>query len=93
MIAYASQATEAAQTLVDRINSVVLFPLMTLLTSVAVVIFLWGAFQFVARAGDESARTTGKRHMIYGIIGLFVILTAYTLLNIAAGTFGISVPR
>jgi len=93
MIAYASEATAAAQTLVERINAVILFPLMTLLTSVAMVVFLWGAFQFVFRASDESARTTGKRHMIYGIIGLFVILTAYTLLNVAAGTFGISVPR
>jgi len=92
MIVYAvsEEATQAAETLLGRINDVILFPLMTLMTSVAIVFFLWGAFQFIAKAGDESARTTGRRHMMYGVIGLFVMLTAFTILNVAAGTFGLS---
>ena len=94
MIAYAAEtaARAAAQSVVDRVNDVILFPLMTLMTSVAVVIFLWGAFQFIYNAGDEGARATGKRHMLYGIIGLLVMLSAFTILSIAAGTFGIGVP-
>ena len=91
MIVYAAEeAVAAAESLLARINSVILFPLMTLMTSVAVLVFLFGAFRFIASAGDEGARSTGKRHMLYGVIGLFVMLTAFTILNVAAGTFGLS---
>jgi len=90
MIDQVASAVQVAQNAVDRLNKAIFFPLMLLMTSVAAVVFLWGAFQFIAGAGDETARTKGKRHMIYGILGMFVMLSAYTILKIAAGTFGIS---
>ena len=31
--------------------------------------------------------------MIYGILGLVVMLSALTLLKIAAGTFGVTIPE
>ena len=94
MIVYAaSDAKAAAQSLLEKINDVILFPLMSLMVSVAVLIFLYGAFEYVANAANDSARDTGRRHMMYGIIGLLVMLSAYTILKIAAGTFGISVPK
>jgi uncharacterized membrane protein YidH (DUF202 family) len=93
MIAHAQEHTEAARALVERINEVILFPLISLMIGVALLVFLWGAFQFVYNAADERARETGRRHMIWGIVGFVVMLSALTILQIAAGTFGISVPR
>ena len=91
MVAYAaSEAKKVAESLLERINEVILFPLMTLMVSVAVLLFLYGAFEYIYNAGNDSARETGRRHMMYGIIGLLVMLSAYTILKIAAGTFGIS---
>jgi hypothetical protein len=91
---YAATAAQvAAQNVVDRINHAILFPLMTLMTSVAVVIFLWGAFEMVMHADDDGARTKGRQHMIWGIIGLLVMISAFAILSIAAGTFGIYLPE
>lgn len=89
MIVYASEATEAAEAFVAKINEIILFPLIALMTAVALVVFLWGCFQFVAGAGNEEARNTGKKHILWGIIGLLVMLAAFSLLSIAARTFGI----
>lgn len=90
MLVHATSSTAAAEELVRRINDVILFPLITLLVSVALVVFLWGAFEYISNAESDEGRTRGRRHMIYGIIGLFVMLSAYTILRIAAGTFGLS---
>ncbi|MBX2866719.1 hypothetical protein KTR10_02065 [Candidatus Kaiserbacteria bacterium] len=92
MIAYAQSAEVLARSALDRLNDAILFPLITLLTSVAIVIFLWGAFEFISKAESDEAHTNGKRHMLWGIIGLFVMLTAYTILRLAANTVGAPVP-
>lgn len=81
-----------AKSLVAKLESAILFPLMTLLSAAAFLIFLWGAYQFVLGAEDGSAREEGRRHMLYGIIGLLIIISAYGILKIAAGTFGVPVP-
>ena len=80
---------QQAQTFVDKVNAIILFPLITLLTSIALLMFLWGAFEFVRGADSEDARNTGRRHMLYGIIGLLIMLSAYAIIKIAASTFGV----
>lgn len=64
-------------------------PIILLLSAVAFVLFLWGVFNFVAHAGDETKRTEGKKAIMWGIIGLVIIFGAYGIINIALGTFGI----
>ena len=93
MIAYAQEGAHitAAKSALAKIESAILFPFMTLMMAVAFLFFLWGAYQYVLNADDEGARSEGKSHMMYGIIGLFVMISAMGILTIAAGTFGISV--
>lgn len=91
MIAYASSHIEAAESVLARINDAILFPLISLMLSIAVLVFLWGSFQYVYHAEESSEREKGKNNMIYGIIGLLIMLSAYAILQVAAGTFGIRV--
>jgi hypothetical protein len=91
-IAYAASAgTAAAQSLVAKLQAVILNPLIILLTAIALLVFLWGAFQYVYQASSGEAREEGRRHMLYGIIGMLIMLSAYAIISIAAGTFGIAV--
>ena len=93
MIAYA-QTTEAhvtaAKALLVKIEGAILFPLMSLMMAVALLVFLYGMYEYVAGADSDEAQTIGKTHMLYGIIGLLVMISAYAILKIVAGTFGIS---
>jgi hypothetical protein len=90
MYAYAaSQAQIVAQGFLAKINDVILFPLITLMMAIALLVFLYGAFEYVKNAGSESGREQGRRHLLYGIIGMLVMLSALSLLYIAAGTFGL----
>ncbi|MCA9366228.1 hypothetical protein KC722_01475 [Candidatus Kaiserbacteria bacterium] len=88
MLAYAA-ATDVAQGFVAKFNDIILFPLITLLMTVALVVFLWGCFEYVMGAANESKRELGRNHILWGIIGMLVMLSAQAILSIAAGTFGL----
>lgn len=94
-IAYAdsSAAEVAAQCLVDKINNVFLFPLIGLLAALAFLYFLYGAFEYVRNADNDTARETGQRHLLYGVVGFLVMVSAYALLSIAAGSFGFGLKK
>lgn len=75
-----------------KIERELINPLITVLALVAFIVFVWGVVQFIANAGDEEKRSIGKRHMVYGLIGLAIIFGAKAIIAIAAGSFGLSVP-
>lgn len=94
MLAFAQSegAVTAAKSILARFEDAILFPIMSLLVAVAFLSFFYGAFQFVYGSSEGEVRAEGKKHMLWGIIGLFIMLSAMGLLRIAAGTFGIEVP-
>ncbi|MFA6552050.1 MAG: hypothetical protein WCT19_00945 [Candidatus Paceibacterota bacterium] len=75
----------AANTVVGVINIVVM-----VLVAIAVFWVIWGAFQFVLAAGDEEKRKEGKNKILYGIIGIFIMLSVYGLVNILVNSFQFS---
>lgn len=86
-------ARATAQDFLRTFNDAILFPLISLMLAVAFLIFLYGAFEYVKSAESEFERERGRQHLMYGIIGMLVMLSAYAILAIAAGTFGIQVER
>jgi len=85
-----STGVTVAQQFVADFNEVILFPIITLLIAVALLVFMWGCFQYIANAANPTARAEGQKAMLWGIIGLFIMLTAYAILSIAANTFGLN---
>lgn len=61
-----------------------------LLISAAVVFFLWGVLQFVMSAGDDEAREKGKSHIIWGIIGIAVMASVWSLVSFVTSTAGVA---
>jgi hypothetical protein len=76
------------QSLICKFNEI-LGAILPLLIAIGVVVFVWGVIQFVI-ASDEEAKTTGRDRMIYGIIGLAVIIGLWGLVRIVTNTFGIN---
>lgn len=91
MIVYAA-ADEVARGFLAKFNDAILYPLITLMMTVALIVFLYGCFEFIVNAGNDSSRSAGKKHIMWGVVGMVVMVSAYAILNIAAGTFGITVP-
>lgn len=63
--------------------------ILPVLIAFGVVYFIWGVVMFVIADGEE-AKQKGKDRMIYGIIGLAVIVGMWGLVNIVTETFGLN---
>lgn len=54
-----------------------------------VLYFVWGVVTYVI-SGDEEAKSAGRDRMIYGIIGLVVIVGMWGLVRIVSQTFNLN---
>lgn len=59
---------------------------LPVLVSLGVIYFIWGVVQYVIGGGEE-AKKKGKDHIIYGIIGLAVIVSVWGLTIVLRDTF------
>ena len=63
--------------------------IIPVLISLGVIYFIWGVVQYMI-GGDEEKKKKGKEKIIYGIIGLVVIVGMWGLVNLVTSTFGLS---
>ncbi|PIZ86728.1 hypothetical protein COX93_03415 [Candidatus Nomurabacteria bacterium CG_4_10_14_0_2_um_filter_30_12] len=83
-VAYAS-----VDSIVEKINKLIINPIIVFLFALAVVYFLYGIFQFIANQDNEEAKTKGKNHIIWGTIGIVIMIGVFTILGIIMRTFNI----
>jgi len=58
-----------------------------ILISISVIVFVWGVFRYVIAEGEDKARS--RNVMMYGIIGLFVMVSVWGLVRVVYNTFGL----
>lgn len=75
-------------TLLARIQQVINV-IIPFLIGLAVFIIIYGIFGFISSAGDEEARAGAKGFIIWGIIGVFLMLSVWGLIGVLVNTFGI----
>ena len=87
MLASAQEVTniqDLGQTIIDLINTI----FVPLIFALAFVVFLWGIFKYFILGGhDEEAKESGRSLMIWGLIGFFVMVSVWGLVNLLVDTF------
>ncbi|MFA4890526.1 MAG: pilin [Candidatus Paceibacterota bacterium] len=84
-LAFARSVTDIISgTIMPIINAII-----PLLIAVAVVLFLFGVVKFITSAGDEEKRKEARSFMLYGIIGIFVMVSVWGLVGILSDTLGL----
>ena len=76
--------------LIARINAAIVNPLILLLVAVATTYFVWGLMLYIANAADADKRAEGKKRIVYGLIGLFVMMSVYGIINLVLNTFDVT---
>src|SRR3989344_1333679 len=95
-VALAQNATGCDSVELGTVQSIIckagniLDTLIPILVVLGVVYFVWGVVTYVI-SSDEEAKKTGRNRMIYGIIGLVVIVAMWGLVAIVQRTFDIGV--
>ena len=63
--------------------------IIPLIFSLAVVMFIWGVVQYVINDSDEGKKDKGREFMVWGIVGLTVMVGIWGIVKMVGGTFGI----
>ena len=72
-----------------NVDNMIINPLILLLFALALVYFLYGMFEFLSNQENEEKKTTGKSHMLWGIIGITIMMGVWFFLNVIISTFNI----
>lgn len=76
---------------IENISSFINSTLIPLVFGIALLVFLWGIFQyFILGGGDEGKREEGKKLMLYAIIGFVVMVSVFGIVNMIANGLGFS---
>jgi hypothetical protein len=95
-LAAVSNLSDFGSFIINIINNV----LVPVLFAVAFIVFLWGAFStFILGQGSDETKEKGKSLMLWGIIGFFVMVSIWGLVNLFTGSItfgnntGVTTPR
>lgn len=84
-VAYAS-----VDSFIGKADTLIINPAIKLLFAVALVYFLWGVFQFISNADNDEKKTIGKSHMLWGVVGLTIMMGVFAIMNIILSTLNLN---
>jgi hypothetical protein len=91
LVAFAAESvgdiSDVGDFIINTINNI----LVPVLFAIAFIVFLWGAFQaFILGAQDEGVKEKGRNLMLWGLIGFFVMVSVWGLVNILTGSVSLN---
>lgn len=86
--AHAAEISPFARSLLNQISRYIIDPIIILIFGVAMVVFLYGILKFIRSADNPTERDEGKRNMFWGLIGMTIMVSAFGIINLIAGTVG-----
>ncbi len=87
---FADLSPEAIE-LIERLETNIINPLIILLFVAAGVYFTWGLLLYIKNADSEQERKKGASHMLWAVIGFFVMVSVFAIIRIVLNSLGIPV--
>lgn len=78
------------ESLMASISKVIINPLIMFLFALALVYFLYGMAQYFLAPDNEEIRKTNKQHMLWGIVGMFIMVAVFGIMKIITTTLGVT---
>ncbi|OHA21389.1 MAG: hypothetical protein A2849_00125 [Candidatus Taylorbacteria bacterium RIFCSPHIGHO2_01_FULL_51_15] len=87
--AFAGQVDTGSDNIADLITQVnrVINAIIPFIVGLAVLIIIWGVFNYIAGAGDEEKRAQAKQYIVWGVVGVFIMLSIWGLVNVLVNSF------
>ena len=87
------QCSNSIKSITDFINlgsCIIVRSIIPLLFALATVGFIWGIIQYFINPENQEKRAEGKSYMVWGLVGLFVMVSIWGLVGVFSSTVGIN---
>ena len=79
----------AGTALLDRIVDYIIDPAVKVIFTLGLFMFLWGFVEFLWDLKDGKVNDEGKQHMVYGLVGMLIMVSVYGIISLIMNTLGI----
>lgn len=88
LISYAFAQADANKfgSVLDPIVKNIFNPIVQILFAVGIFVFAWGVAEMIIKGDDATARDNGKRHMLWGAVGMFIMVSAWGIVYLISNT-------
>lgn len=73
---------------IGKISTEILNPLIAVMFAVATLVFFYGVAKYMWDPANEEAREGGRRSMLWGIIGMFVMVSTFSIMRLIISSIG-----
>lgn len=82
--------SESLEAIAGCIAAVIINPLIALIFGAGVLVFIWGLVEYLygLNVKGDAKSDTGKKHMLYGLLGMFIMIAVFGIIRIIAATVG-----
>jgi|GEM_PF-534472 len=81
----------AGQTILQRFIQLILDPAVKVIFTAGLFLFFWGIIEFLWELKDGKAGEAGKQHMLWGMVGMLIMVSFGAIIQLIMNTFGIDV--
>lgn len=79
--------------IIAKLADEIVNPIIVLMFAITIVVFLWGLFQLIWHADDPGAREAARNHVLWGIIGMAIMVSAYGIIRLTLNTVEVPIPE
>lgn len=72
-----------------RFSAVIVNPILALIFAAGMLVFVWGIVEYMWELSYKGEnKNEGKQHMLWGLVGMFLMIAAYSVLRLIVNTVG-----
>ena len=75
--------------LLDRIKMYVIDPVLVVIFTLGLLLFFVGIVEFLWSLKSGEVKSEGKQHMVYGLVGMLIMVSVYGIINLIVNTLQI----
>jgi len=79
--------------IIAKLADEILNPLILLMFAIAIVVFLYGLYELIRDADDPGAREKARQHVLWGVVGMFIMVSAYGIIYFTLDTVQVPIPE
>ena len=87
LLPFISLAAKSVDEILNQFKNT-LNTVIVIIFALATVVFGWGIVQYISAGGNDEKLKAGRQHMLWGIIGMAVMLAAWGLAKILINYLG-----
>ncbi|MDB5225069.1 MAG: seg [Candidatus Adlerbacteria bacterium] len=89
----AAVTNSATCTIVGKLTEAFINPLLALIFAAGLLVFVWGLVEFLWGLSNEAGKKEeGKQHMLWGLGGMFIMVSAIAIIKLISTMVGGNLP-